>query len=145
MATKAQLAVQKETRDYLRETLKPGDTVSTILRHVSRSGMLRAISVVVVGDDGDICDLDYQVARALGYKADELHGGIKMTGCGMDMGFALVYQLSHVLFPDGFDCIGDAELYRHRCPSNDHSNGGRDYAPSNHHRDGGYALRHRWV
>lgn len=60
------------------------------------------------------------------------------AGCGMDVGFSLVYNLGWVLFPNGFECVGE------RCPSNDHSNGDRDYSP-HHHSDGGYALRQRWL
>lgn len=44
-----------------------------------------------------------------------------MNGCGMDMGFHLVYSLSRVLFSPkqgGFECLGIG----HYCPSNDHSN-----------------------
>lgn len=157
---------KKQSLDKLREWLKPGDTVQCILRHKSRSGMSRSISLLApVG--GDILDLDYNVARALGESIDRSHGGIRMGGCGMDMGFALVYNLSRVLFPDGFGCIGDAkgtprDAVTRCCPSNDHSNGDRDYTPHNKapsarhngdgtvtrghwHSDGGYALRHRWL
>ena len=35
-----------EARERLLEMLRPGDTVHTILRHVSRSGMSRSISPV---------------------------------------------------------------------------------------------------
>jgi hypothetical protein len=58
-----------------------------------------------------------------------------MGGAGMDMGFALVYNLSRSLYPNGFDCIGES------CPSNDHVNG---YNRS-HHADGGYALQQSWL
>ena len=126
------------TRDQaiakLREVLKPGDTVQTILRHKSRSGMLRSVSPVVQGED-----ISYLVAPACGLPFDRKHGGVRMGGCGMDMSFALVYDLSHVLWPEGFGCIGE------RCLSNDHNNGDQDYTPAHWHRDGGYALRHRWL
>lgn len=120
--------------EQLRAWLKPGDTVFTIVRHVSRSGMSRSISVFA-SIDGQPQDITYQASRVIGESVDQKHGGIRMGGCGMDMGFALVYALSRSLFRDGFGCIGE------RCPSNDHSNGDRD----NQHRDGGYALRHRWM
>jgi hypothetical protein len=45
----------------------------------------------------------------------------------MDMGFALVHELSGRLYPDGFGCLGE------RCPSNDHRNGDRDYTPHDPH------------
>ncbi len=119
----------------LRNLFPPGSTVHTILRHVSRSGMSRAISVVGAGSN----DVTWLVARAMGEKIDPNHGGIKVGGCGMDMGFALVYSLSRTLYPgDSFQCCGEG------CPSNDHSNGDRDYSP-HVHSDGGYALRQRWL
>ena len=44
--TKAQMAERDEAIANLREILKPGDTVYTILRHVSKSGMSRVIDAV---------------------------------------------------------------------------------------------------
>lgn len=130
-----------EAAEQLRANLEPGDTVWTILRHVSKSGMLRCISPVAIDrDDADpaIWDFGYLAARALDERLDRDRGGVRMSGAGMDMGFQLVYTLGRVMFPDGFDCIGA------HCPSNDHSNGDRDYTP-HRHTDGGYALRHRWL
>jgi macrodomain Ter protein organizer (MatP/YcbG family) len=135
------MKVTKEERqqaiDWLREQLKPGDTVSTILRHVSRSGMQRRISCIINTENGPF-DADYWVSKAIGVRLHE-KGGIVMGGCGMDMGFHLVYMLSHRLWPDGFDCVGDK-----RCRSNDHFNGDRNYTP-HRHQDGGYALSQRWL
>ena len=138
-----------ESARYLRKLLNPGDTVYTMLRHVSRSGMQRRISCLV-GEGRAVTDITFDVARVLdenikgrsGYVQDV---GITRGGCGMDMGFDLVYHLSSVLFPDGFGCIGN------RCPANDHSNGDRDYTehstgqPHWHFGAGGYALRQRWL
>lgn len=144
--TKAARAEQEEAREVLREILKPGDTVYTVLRHVSRSGMMRAIDAYVIEDDSPRWISTY-AARAAGYKYSRKYEAIEMGGCGMDMGFALVYGLSRALWPDGFGCIGQ------ECPSNDHSNSDRDYTVNlgrgihaNHwHQSGGYALRQRWM
>lgn len=140
---------QTEALDKLRELLPAGTTVRTILRHVSRSGMTRAISPVVVDETGETFDLSYFVARAGIAKVNQRHGGVTMSGCGMDMGFALVYNLSRSVFPNGHECIGagtEANHYRDACPSNDHANDReRNYSPGRHHNDGGYALRHRWL
>lgn len=157
--TKKQSVERQEAIDSLRETLKPGMTVYTILRHVSRSGMQREISLKLIGGDGAL-DLDWRAARAIGLRIGK-HNGIIVGGCGMDMGFHLVYSLSATLFRGGFGCIGKG------CPSNDHSNGDRDYTPHvddcpqssdeagtdiprkrahrHYHSDGGYALRHKWL
>lgn len=159
--TKAQAAEREEARERLRVLLKPGDTVHTVLRHESRSGMLRVVDLKHVGDDGSIEHIGCSAALAMGDTWDSQREGIKVTGCGMDMGFALVYNLGAVLWPEGFGCIGEG------CPSNDHANGDRDYTPYKHphiphpdqlsgkpapetsprhwHRTGGYALRHRWL
>lgn len=128
-----------EAIEQLREMFPPGSTATTILRHVSSSGMTRWISVV--HNDRDV---SWLAARALGKKTDGRHGGIKVGGCGMDMGFSLIYNLSSTLYRDGFTCTGqdfDAHCY---CPSNDHSNGDRDYTP-HHHNSGGYAVSQRWL
>lgn len=52
-------ANQIESTLKLREMLKPGDTVTTILRSVSRSGMARRISCIIARDTvwGGFCFL----------------------------------------------------------------------------------------
>jgi len=133
----------------LRSLVEPGDTIHTVLRSVSRSGMSRSIDAYVFKADertGDLIKhwLSYSIAQAGIGTWDNGRECVKMGGAGMDMGFALVYALSATLFPDGHGCTGE------RCPSNDHSNGDRDYTPdagsgTHWHTDGGYALRHRWI
>lgn len=146
--TKTQKAEQEAKKEaairQLREMLKPGDTVKTILRHVSRSGMSRSISVVVNGED-----VTYLAARAMGEKYPDRYDGITVGGCGMDMGFHLVYNLSRTLFPV-YDCTGsryDTPEGAKGCPSNDHVNSGPkrdDYRVGTAHSDG-YALHQRWM
>lgn len=162
--TKKEQSEQNEARETLRGILKPGQTVYTILRHVSRSGMQRSISLLVQEPDG-MREISYLVARAMDYKIDRDRGGIKAGGCGMDMGFSLVYNLGYCLYPDGYGCAGE------RCQSSDHTNGDRDYTrhesakaeqalaqrvagfvtataseqTGHWHRDGGYAFRHLWL
>ena len=142
----------------LRETLKPGDTLYTVLRSVSRTGMSRVIDVYYLanGDankDGTLRPpvkmwLSYRIAKACGltFMDSGRHGtrngaeGIKIGGCGMDMGFEIVYTLGRVLYPNGFPCAGE------RCPSNDHSNGDRNRRKGHMHTDdGGYAFRQEWL
>lgn len=157
--SKASDAEKQEAVRQLREWVKPGDTIYTTLERVSRSGMQREIRLYKIHDNEPQWLSGY-ASKALGMRRGK-RDGIVVGGCGMDMGFHLVYALSHVLFPDGFGCIGEGNGYGTRCPSNDHSNGDRDYT-MNHcdgrekiahthdngchwHRSGGYALRHRWL
>jgi len=113
--------------------------VHCILRHVSRSGMLRVIDLVKLDEPPNVLSIGYSAAEAMGDRYDRDREGIRISGAGMDMGFALVYNLGRTLWPEGFPCVGE------RCPSNDHSNGDRDYSGTTTHHDGGYALRHRWL
>lgn len=133
-----------EARARLLSILKPGDTVYTVLRHVSRSGMQRRIDLYSIDKtDGSLTYLT-RSAAVLGSDTVSDKGGIIVNGCGMDMGFSLVSNLSRYLWPDGFTCIGERGPNGRRCPSNDHMNGDRDYTP-HHHKSGGYALRHEWI
>ena len=127
---------QIEARARLRELCPPGSVVYTVLRHVSRSGMSRRIDLYTMVD-GEPRWLSGYFKAAEGIKPGK-YDAITVPGCGMDMGFHLVYNLASMLYREGFECIGET------CPSNDHSNGDRDRTP-HMHRDGGYTLRHRWL
>jgi hypothetical protein len=88
----------------LEEYLTDTRTVYTVLRSVSASGMTRHISLLVAGIDNTgkpaLFDITYHASKVLGDKLSERNGyrTIKVNGCGMDMGFNLVYNLSSVLF-----------------------------------------------
>jgi len=129
--------IKQEAIQHLQELLSPGDTVYTSLKHVSRSGMFRVIETLISREER-IVDISSAVCLILGNTYNNRHGGVPIGGCGMDMGFDIVYRLSYALFPDGFDCIGE------KCLSNDHFNSDRDYSP-HHHNAGGYALKHQWL
>jgi hypothetical protein len=135
--TKTQKAEIEQAREELRTWLKPGMTIWTQLNHVSRSGMQRVISLKIV-EGGEIRDISYKAAVAMERKLDNNYGGIKIGGCGMDMGFALVHNLGRSLYPKGFDCIGEG------CEGNYHCNHGPE-EEKEHHSDGGYAFKQRWT
>jgi hypothetical protein len=143
------IANMAESARDLRKLLKPGDCVSTILRHVSRSGMFRRISMVIARD-AEVIDITWDAARVMGDPVKQggkyvQDAGMAVGGCGMDMGFHIVHNLSSKLFPDGFECIGRDSAKHQYCPANDHANGDRDYTPHMHPNAGGYALLHRWL
>lgn len=119
---------KQQAIEDLRKILKPGMVVYTVLRKVSSSGMSRQIDVYVIEDNRPRW-LTGLVAKACEYRrADKGHGPLQVGGCGMDMGFAVVYDLSRVVFRDGWKCIGQ----KRRCPANDHSN---DYNAFSHKYD----------
>ena len=93
------------TVDYSKEMLltnfPKGSEVHLIVRQVSRSGMYRHISVHGIKDN-KIYVYSFHVANVLKwtYKDTTNAGGV--GGCGMDMGFHLVYTLASVLYKDGY-------------------------------------------
>lgn len=96
-----------EQLNKLRAWFPKGSTVYTICRHVSRSGMQRTIGVVALMTDGkntgvDIRHPNYSVSRVLGYPEDRQRNGVKVNGCGMDMGFDVAYNLARALYDDGY-------------------------------------------
>lgn len=94
---------KEEAIEQLRKWMPAGSTVYTILRHVSRSGMQREISVVVF-QDGQPIHPNWSVAKALGWRLNKggMNDALIVGGCcGMDMGFHLVYTLSQVLYGKG--------------------------------------------
>jgi len=134
--TKKQIE-RKEAIEKLHRLIDPGDVIYTNMLHVSKSGMYRVMDVFIIKDNIPL-RLTWSVADAIQERYDRKHEGIGVSGCGMDMGFHVVYNLSRVLYPQGFDCIGE------KCRSNDHSNGDRDRS-FHLHKDGGYALIHKWL
>lgn len=113
---------QKQAIAELRKILKPGDTIYTVLNHVSRSGMMRSISPFFMSVKvqevaywknknerktvrrriGVPVWLGGYGATALDWGRDHKKGGIKVSGCGMDAGWHLVEALSFAVFGNGY-------------------------------------------
>jgi hypothetical protein len=145
--TKQQQSERDEFIAKLRETLKPGDTLHTVLRGVSRSGMNRKIDVYLLkpGENGKVEKqwLSYWIAKACGFTFDKKKECLSVNGCGMDMGHHVVYETARRVFSEGFPCIGEG------CPANDHRNNPAGPAGvwdrTRRHSDPGYALRQEWL
>lgn len=107
--TKAAREKNAKELESLRKWIKPGDTVYTTLDHVSSSGLSRDIRIVVpqVDDKGKVFFIhpNYAAQIVLGWPRARKGEGIRVGGCGMDMGFHLVYELSAKLYP-GIDAEG---------------------------------------
>jgi hypothetical protein len=88
----------------LRDILPPGSTVYLTLSRVSRSGMSRVIKCIAKteheGDAGkweDMQDISWHIAHALEYPLVR-EEGVRIGGCGMDMGLALIDNLSYAVY-----------------------------------------------
>ena len=91
---------RNEAIEQLKKYVTEGATVYTILRRVSPSGMTRHLDVFVLREN-EPYRLTWNVCKALGYSYDRKQEALKIGGCGMDMGFAVVYDLGLVLFKKG--------------------------------------------
>ena len=110
---------EAQTLESLRNILKKGDTVYSVLRSVSRSGMSRKIDFYAIGDDKRPIWLTGYMAALRGRDSGGggLNGGMRVDGCGMDMGFHEVYSLARTLWPNGDE----------------------------NEKDGGRLLKHEWI
>ena len=156
--TKQATTERDESITRLREWIKPGDTVYTVLEHVSRSGMQREIRVLLArtADDGRIYFIhpNHAIGKALGYRQGK-RDGLIVGGCGKDMGFHIVYSLSRVLFPEGFGIEGEYPNGSKGRPKSPEMAAGAVKAGAKFHgrngdtsgwdNDGGYALHHEWL
>jgi len=115
--------------------VKPGDKVHIICRHVASSGMSRRMDFYLVRKS-QLIYITGHVADITGYKQHHRDGALKVSGCGMDMGFAVVYDLSRRLFPRGY------YLQKGDWPRN---NDETIKATGIDASGGGYALTHQWI
>lgn len=108
--------------------VKPGAKVYTKLDHVSRSGMMRRVSVYLV-KRGEIRNVTALVSTATGLRWRE--GSLVIGGCGTDVGFETVYHLGRAMFPKGGSLKHSPRAWQER-------EVGRE-------TDGGYLLRQSWL
>ena len=89
----------KKAEEQLRKLLPKKDRlIYTTLKKVSQSGMCRHISCHIIKDNKPYC-IDWAISRLLELSLKE--DSVSISGCGMDMGFNIVYSLGSILFPNG--------------------------------------------
>lgn len=127
----------QESLSRLRKLCPPGTTVFCTLRHVSRSGMQRQISLHVV-KKGEMVSISWDAARVLGWSLNDgrAYWAIKADGCGQDMGFHTVHCLSYALH--GMKDRGDGIVASARGVS-------MISKTRRGHFRAGYSLNQRWV
>jgi hypothetical protein len=86
----------EQCADDLREIVARGDTVYSVLRHVSASGMSRRIDFYAIKDGRPVW-LSGHMSGLLSYKIHKCCG-LVVTGCGMDVGFHVVCGLAFKLY-----------------------------------------------
>lgn len=88
----------EEDKKYLMDILPAGGTCYTQVTSVAKSGMSRKMKFFAVHGE-EIIDVTWKVATVLGDSVQH-DGTIRVSGCGMDMGFHMVYNLSRTLYGD---------------------------------------------
>ena len=93
---------QAEAIERLREWVKPGDIIYTVIRGVSSTGMTRYIDVYKFDystEDKRIYKtrLSGMIARAGIFSLNKKRECLTVGGCGMDMGHHVVYTLASAL------------------------------------------------
>ncbi len=125
-------AEREQIKEQLRKWLDNcGREISQTVTKVSPSGMSRHIkNLIPLADEKGCVSLvciDWHICKVMEYTALSDYG-VYVTGCGMDMGFHIVYNLGSILYPKG-----DGKTITGR-------NGDK-----NPETDGGYLIKQRWV
>jgi len=84
----------------LKEWFPNGSVAHTTVVHVARSNLSRHIKVFAI-DGKRILNVSGYVAEYLDYRFTK-KDAVFVSGCGMDMGFHLIYTLSQKLYGDGY-------------------------------------------
>lgn len=106
MTKKEKLADNKQSMiEYFNLENNAQKEIYAIIRHVSKSGELRYISFKNISkykDESYLADITHSIGEILGLSYSEKHGALKIKGCGMDMAFHTIYNLSSELYGDGY-------------------------------------------
>ena len=88
----------------LLEQLPKGTILYTVLRRVSRSGTTRIIDVKLIqgNQPRNLIVLESPCCARDCEQEIKWGGNYRVKGCGMDMGFWLVYELGELVHHDGY-------------------------------------------
>ena len=76
----------------LNQILKRNETIYSVIRHVSQSGMTRHITFFII-KDGQVWHIDNLISDYLDYRTNKRFNALVVGGCGMDMAFSVVNNL----------------------------------------------------
>lgn len=143
MTKKEEIAKEKaDAIKMLRSLARKSNYVFyTKLDHVSRSGMFRRISVYAMEGNKPQC-VNFLIEKLGVYKRTHGSDSLGISGCGMDMGFAIVYNTSCHVFPT-YKCRGEATKKRRSCPASIHVNEHTPRDKTAIHKDG-YCISQKW-
>tara|TARA_X000001388_G_scaffold60196_2_gene45541 strand:+ start:432 stop:740 length:309 start_codon:yes stop_codon:yes gene_type:complete len=93
---------KERVKEILQDMFPKGSTAYTLATKVAPSGMSRHIMVAGSSEKGRVQNVSWYIAEFLDWKYKDDTRSVFVGGCGMDMGFHLVYTLSNILYDDGY-------------------------------------------
>jgi len=95
---------REKIKNELKELLEKGNkTIYQVALNVGSYGTSRTIANFIATGKGEIINIDWYICKILSYvKFDDDRRGTRVYGCGMDMGFYIVYHLGIALYNDGY-------------------------------------------
>ena len=107
----------KEVYDHLlsysRRKIKPGDTIYTVTRHLSRSRKTKHVDVFYIDRENEKVELkniQYEISVFFGYRTSKNYNGLVVTNTGNEEK-EMVFKLSSLLFKGEKDA---GKLLKHR-------------------------------
>jgi hypothetical protein len=91
---------QTKALEFLRQFLRKGTKVYTVLRHVSTSGTSRFIDLYVVKQNEPI-RLTWSASVMLEWTYSRQREALRINGCGTDVGFQAVHTLGEIVLGNG--------------------------------------------
>ena len=93
--------VQRDTAvKKLREIVTPGATIYVLLRRKNKLGTCRWLEFYHI-HDGQLKCITWDVALAIQGEYCREHDAVKITGTGLDVGYASVDDLGQAIFGEG--------------------------------------------
>ena len=93
---------KERIKEILKDQFPEGSTAYTLVTKVAPSGMSRHIMVAGSNRKGHVQNVSWYIAKLLDWTYKDNTRSVFVGGCGMDMGFHLVYTLSSKLYDDGY-------------------------------------------
>ena len=107
---------KERIKEILKDQFPKGSTAYTFVAKVAPSGMSRHIMVegsriteikkpdgtTLLSRNGEVLNMSWYIAKLLDWTYKDNTRSVFVGGCGMDMGFHLVYTLSSKLYGDGY-------------------------------------------
>ena len=77
--------------------------VYIVIERVSRSGLTRWLRLYIYDKKNDyLKNITYEVSKALDWRFSNKYNALEVEGVGLNIPFATVYHLSHLLFRKGY-------------------------------------------